>query len=90
MYFVYIIQSIKDNSWYYGFSENPEVRLVFHNAGQSTFTKRKIPWELIFKRSFDSKSDALKFERYLKKTRNKTFILKEYSRFFIRDVAQLG
>ncbi|MDH5474884.1 MAG: GIY-YIG nuclease family protein [Cyclobacteriaceae bacterium] len=90
MYYVYIIQSLKDNSWYYGFSENPQRRLLFHNQGSSRYTKTKMPWKLIFLKNFDIKTEALKFERYLKKTKNKKFISSAYAEFFIRDVAQSG
>jgi putative endonuclease len=83
MYHVYIIQSKKDDSWYYGFSENPKKRLNFHNNGKSSYTKGKLPWELIFCRKFELKSEALKFERYLKKTKNKKYIKRAYSDHFI-------
>ena len=83
MYYVYIIQSEMDKSWYYGFTENPERRLSFHNDGKSNYTKSKLPWKLIFRRSFEIKIEALKFERYLKKTRNKEYIKRVYSEYFI-------
>ena len=83
MYHVYIIESELDKSWYYGFSENVEKRLHFHNEGNSTYTKSKRPWKLIFYRRFDIKTEALKFERYLKKTKNKNYIKKAYSKYFI-------
>jgi len=81
-YHVYIIESEVDKSWYYGFSEDLEKRLYFHNKGKSTYTKSKLPWKLIFCRSFDLKTEALKFERYLKKTRNKIYIKRIYSEYF--------
>ena len=89
-HFTYIIQSIKDNTWYYGYSTDPVVRLKFHNRGASRYTKSKVPWRLIFVREFETKSEALNFEKYLKKTRNKEYIKKEFSEYFIRDVAQPG
>jgi putative endonuclease len=82
-YYVYIIKSETDQSWYYGFSEDLEKRLNFHNEGKSTYTKSKRPWKLIFCRRFDLKAKALKFERYLKKTRNKEYIKRVYSEYFI-------
>ena len=82
MYYVYIIESKTDQSWYYGFSENPEKRLHFHNEGKSTYTKSKRPWKLIFSRSFDTKTEALKFEQYLKRTRNKEYIKMAYLEYF--------
>ena len=83
MYYVYIIESKTDQSWYYGFSEDPEKRLFYHNEGKSSYTKSKLPWELIFSRSFDIKTEALKFERYLKKTRNIEYIKRVYLEYFI-------
>jgi putative endonuclease len=82
-YYVYFIKSETDQSWYYGFSENPEKRLDYHNDGRSKYTKSKVPWKLIFCRSFDTKTEELKFERYLKKTRNKEYIKRVYSEYFI-------
>jgi putative endonuclease len=83
MYEVYIIQSTKDKSWYYGFSGDVEKRLKYHNEGRSTYTRGKKPWEIIFRRSFAIKADALNFEKYLKKSRNKEYIRKAYPSFFI-------
>ena len=83
MYFVYIIKSAKDESWHYGFSEDPEKRLGYHNAGKSRYTKGKLPWVLIFQRSFENRTEALKFERQLKRLRNKNYILKIYSEYFL-------
>jgi len=82
MYFVYIIQSDLDKSWYDGFSEDPPKRLLAHNAGESRYTKAKLPWRMIFCREFKMKGEALKFERYLKRTRNKAYIKKAYSAYF--------
>ena len=85
---MYIIESGKDGSWYYGYSTDPDRRLEFHNQGESRYTKRKIPWVLIFIKGFESKTDALKFEKYLKNTRNKDYIKRTFERYFInRDVA---
>jgi len=83
MYYVYIIESETDQSWYYGYSENPEKRLDYHNDGKSKYTRSKLPWKLIFYKSFDTKTEALKFERYLKNTRNKEYIKRAYSEYFI-------
>jgi len=87
MYYVYIIQSLKDDSWYYGYSENPELRLKFHNNGKSKYTKTKLPWRMVFTRGFEVKKEALQFERYLKKLRNKKYISTTYAEYFIHDVA---
>jgi putative endonuclease len=37
-------------------------------------TKSGIPWQLVFFKSFDSKSDAIKFENFIKKQKSQIFI----------------
>ena len=62
MYFTYIIQSNKNNTWYYGSTDNLDRRLYEHNAGQNKSTKNKGAWKLILKRPFESRLEALRFE----------------------------
>ena len=58
-YYVYIIQSEMDNSYYKGFSLDPHTRLEFHNRGESLYTSRKIPCKLVGLLAFDTKTEAL-------------------------------
>jgi putative endonuclease len=67
LFYVYIIQSEKDGSYYKGFSLNPVDRLRQHNDGLSHYTSYKCPWRLVFIQSFMSKAEALKREKSLKK-----------------------
>ena len=76
MYFVYIIQSDLDQSYYIGFSENIENRLKEHNLGSTNYTSKKRPWSLVYFERFENKSDALKREIFLKKQKNKKFYQK--------------
>jgi len=66
-FYVYIIQSELDQSYYKGFSENYLERLEQHNNGWAKYTSRKIPWKLVHVESFLSKTEALKREKALKK-----------------------
>ena len=66
-YFVYIIQSGKDNSYYKGFTENPALRLLQHNAGSSAYTSSKVPWRLVYLEIFLDKRSALQREKAIKK-----------------------
>jgi putative endonuclease len=66
-FYVYIIQSQADGSYYKGFSEDPGVRLQGHNRGESSYTKWKIPWTLVYVEQVDSKRNALIREKSLKK-----------------------
>ena len=67
MFYVYIIQSQLDNTFYKGFTMQPNLRLLQHNNKESTYTSRKTPWQLIHLELFDDKTSALKREKRLKK-----------------------
>ncbi len=74
MFYVYIIQSLKDSSYYIGYSANPISRLEKHNKSRTGYTSRKKPWELVYTEGFEDKSDALKKERFIKAQKSKAFI----------------
>ena len=71
MFFVYIIHSEKHDIYYKGFSTDIVKRLEFHNDNKGNFTKNKGPWKLIFLKQFDSKKEALQFEKMLKRQNRK-------------------
>jgi putative endonuclease len=66
MYFIYILQSLKDWRSYVGYSRNIQNRLVQHNAGQVSATKDRRPLKLIFFESFETEQQAKKRELYWK------------------------
>ena len=82
-YYVYILESGTDGSWYYGYTENLEQRLSDHQTNRSKYTRNKGPWRIIFSKQFATKTEALEFEKYLKKTRNKRYITEKYKGNFL-------
>jgi putative endonuclease len=66
MHYVYILKSQKDNSLYIGSTENVKNRLKEHNRGESTYSKTKKPFSLVWFCIFPNKQKALAFEKYLK------------------------
>jgi putative endonuclease len=65
-YFVYVIES-KEGYIYKGMTDNLERRLGQHNEKSLSFwTKRGTNWELVYKEEFESKTEALKREKWLK------------------------
>ncbi len=74
MYYVYILQSLKDNSYYIGSTSNLGERIKRHNRGGSKYTKYKKPWKLVYKESYLTKSEAVKREKYIKKQKDRSFI----------------
>ncbi|MFC1807435.1 GIY-YIG nuclease family protein [Candidatus Omnitrophota bacterium] len=66
MYYVYIIQSQKDKSYYTGLTKDIEARLQKHNSGEVEYTAIKCPFKLVWYCCFENKLKALQFEKYLK------------------------
>ena len=73
MYYTYLLQSDLDESFYVGYTSDLKRRLSDHNSGLSRYTSRKTPWRLVYFESFDSKSSAIKRERFLKQQKSKDF-----------------
>jgi len=72
-YYTYIIQSVKDESFYIGYSSDLEKRIMIHNSRLSKYTSTKTPWKLVYFEEYVNKSDAIKREKFLKKQRNMMF-----------------
>ena len=73
-YFVYILESEKDGSYYVGQSSNLEERLRRHNEGRSQYTRAKSPWRLIYHEACGSKSEATRRESEIKKKKTRAYI----------------
>jgi len=74
-FFVYIIQSQKDNSFYIGQTNNIQDRLSRHNQGRSQYTKPKRPWKLLYSEEFETRSEAVKREVEFKAFHRKDILL---------------
>jgi len=64
---VYILQSLKIKKYYIGHTNDIDDRLRRHNAGLSKYTKKFIPWKLIYSEEYQTKSEAYKREMEIKK-----------------------
>ena len=74
MYYVYVLKSQKDSNYYIGQTNNLDSRLKRHNAGYIKSTKNRRPLKLIFHKSINSRSEAMKYERYLKSGAGREFL----------------
>jgi predicted GIY-YIG superfamily endonuclease len=66
MYFVYILRSKKDNSYYTGVTENLKTRVQEHNRGSAEYSSSKTPFGIAWFCAFSDKQHAYTFESYLK------------------------
>ncbi len=77
-YAVYILKCAS-GKYYTGYTTNITNRLVAHRKGEVSYTKDKLPIELVYLSLFANKQKAYEFERYLKSGsgiafRNKRFL----------------
>ena len=77
MVFVYVIESISDQTWYTGIALNTEVRLKEHNAGKNRFTKGHLPWKIIYTETHPDWISARIREKYLKSAAGKRWLIKK-------------
>ena len=70
-YYVYILINLsgKFKPTYVGYSKNLYKRLKLHNTSKGAKFTRGRSWKIIYKKRYNSKSDAMKNEHYLKKNK---------------------
>ena len=83
-YFVYILESEMDGSYYIGYTSNLSHRLTEHNSGKTRYSSKKRPWKIVYTEEYPNKSDAIKREKFLKRQRNRQF----YQRLINGQAAQ--
>jgi predicted GIY-YIG superfamily endonuclease len=66
MYYVYILESLKDASRYVGTTEDLKKRLLDHNSGSAKYSSTKRPFKIVWYCAFQNKAKSLNFEKYLK------------------------
>lgn len=88
-YYVYILQSQKNNSLYIGYTSDLQNRFKQHNCGLSQSTKSYRPWRLIFYEAFLHRIDAKNREEYLKGGYGRKTI-KAMLKTYLKDSLNLG
>ncbi|RJO60924.1 MAG: GIY-YIG nuclease family protein [Dehalococcoidia bacterium] len=64
-YFVYVLRN-PQGRLYIGFTTDLQRRLQQHQNGETGWTKRYRPWELVYHEVYSNRSEAIKRERSLK------------------------
>ncbi|NLD39243.1 MAG: GIY-YIG nuclease family protein [Desulfatiglans sp.] len=65
-YYVYILQSELDTSYYVGSTRNLEERLEKHNQGRSKYTKTKRPRKLMYSEEYANMALACNRKKFVK------------------------
>ena len=78
-HFVYLIISFGNKNLisYVGYTNNIKKRLKLHNSSKGAKFTRGRKWKIIYKKSYNTKSEAMKNEYLLKKNKKKRFKIKQ-------------
>ena len=80
-FYVYVLQSKKNNELYIGYTIDLRKRFKEHNCGKSFSTKLYKPWQIIHYEAYLNEEDAKRREKYLKTSQGSRLLkrmLKEY------------
>ena len=74
MFTTYVLYSRKYDKIYVGQTSDLERRIEQHNSGKHRYTKRYIPWQVIYTEQFQTRSEAMIREKELKSHQGRNFI----------------
>ncbi|PJE50419.1 MAG: endonuclease [Candidatus Yanofskybacteria bacterium CG10_big_fil_rev_8_21_14_0_10_36_16] len=77
-YFTYVLKSCKNNHLYVGSTGDLIKRILFHNSGKAKSTKGYRPWKFIKSYQFNSRKEAVRYERFLKTGQQKEKLKEKY------------
>ena len=67
LHYVYLLQSLSHvKQRYVGCTDDLRARMRQHNAGESPYTSKCVPWRIVTYMAFSSREQAESFEKYLK------------------------
>ena len=66
MYYIYVLESLKDDKLYIGYTNNLKRRIFEHNNRLSKSTSIRCPFKLLYYEAYLSESDAKHREKMLK------------------------
>jgi putative endonuclease len=78
MFYVYFLKSLKNGDLYIGSTENIDKRLAEHNSGKTKSTNFYRPWELLDYEEYESRSEAVKKEKFFKSHQQRNILKQKY------------
>jgi putative endonuclease len=76
VYYIYVLQSMRERGFYTGFTQGLKLRFEQHNKGFVESTRDRRPFELIYYEACLHRDDATRSEKYLKSFYGKMFLKK--------------
>ena len=82
MFYVYVLQSAKDNGLYIGYSADLKKRLRQHRDGTAFATSYRGPWKLIYYEANYDRADAKGREEFLKSGSGRSLLRRQMAHYF--------
>ena len=79
MFYIYVLESLKNKNLYFGYTSDLKKRLKEHNSGKNFSTKPFMPWNLIYYEACIEEDDATRREKYLKTMWGNNYLNKRLS-----------
>ena len=73
-YTVYVLKSRRSGRFYIGSSADVARRVAAHNAGRNRSTRGRGRWDAVYTESFETKEEAQRRERDLKRMKSHVFL----------------
>lgn len=80
-YYVYLLQSKKNNKWYTGYTHDLRKRFKEHSDNLFGYTKGRGPFKLIYYEACINRQDAIIREQYLKSGMGRRYLKNRLKRF---------
>ena len=74
MFYTYILFSVPKEEYYVGQTNSINTRFDQHNTGEVTSTKHAKPWKIVTVFEFETRSQAMKLEKKIKKRGIKRYL----------------
>ncbi len=81
-YYVYVLESMKDNKQYVGFTNDLRKRMDQHQQGKSLATAPRRPFSLVYYEACRSRTDAIRREAYFKHSEGRRFLAKRLKDYY--------
>jgi putative endonuclease len=85
MYYIYVLESIKNKETYIGFTNDLKRRFEQHSNGNAISTKSYLPWKLIYYEACLDREDAMRREKYFKKTQGRRLLKRRLKEYFYKQ-----
>lgn len=80
MIYIYILK-LSDGTHYTGITQDLAVRLIQHLKKKVSYTRTRLPFELLHSEWRDTRKEAAKHERYIKTIGAKKYLIKNFAQF---------